>query len=158
MKQAALCGLFGLCVSLSIACGGSEAERDEVKENEFDISESAPIVETGCLTSAGDRFVLTALEGGGNAETELYQLIGHDDELRKLVGREVRVTGDAGSAQVAQIEQPATATGAAGTAGSAGGSKAQVRTEADTRIETRQLRVVSVNATGDNCPSGAVAR
>jgi hypothetical protein len=91
------------------------------------------ITETGCLTAQGDRFVLTALEsaaaagtakpepgaagsqkpGQGAAEsrsadaqptTESYQLIGNEDELRPLVGKQVRVSGEADPPKVAAAE------------------------------------------------------
>jgi hypothetical protein len=158
MKRAAWYSVFGVCVGLTMGCGGrSDAEHEQGNDNDFKIAGTAPMIETGCLTSSGDRFVLTALDGGGNGETELYQLIGHDDELRKLMGREVRITGDAAPAQIAQIEQPATSS-AVGTGGSSKANQGQVRTEAETRIETRQLRVATVTATGDECSAGATTR
>jgi hypothetical protein len=83
------------------------------------------------------------------AETELYQLVGNEDELRRHVGREVRVTGDAAPAQVADVRQIAPGT-AVGTSGDTE-PEAEVRTEARARIETRQLRVSAVSPTGDEC-------
>ena len=150
MSKAAWVSVLGVSISMAAGCGGG-AERDD--RNEFDIAGSTPITETGCLTSSGDRFVLTALEGGGGAETELYQLTGNEEELRPLVGREVRVTGDAEPAVIADIQQPAQSTGTSGTeGGGTSGARPQVRTEAETRLETRQLRVGTVTATGDECP------
>jgi hypothetical protein len=151
MKKAALGGVMGLCISLA-ACGGrGNADGEEGHDNEFTIAGSTPITETGCLTASGDRYVLTALERGGNAETELYQLVGNTDELRKHVGREVRVTGDAEPGQRAELQQPTEST-PAGTSGSTGGARAQ------TRVETRLLRVATVTATGDECPGAAQTR
>lgn len=159
MTRAGWVGVCGLCLSLSVACGrGAEDARND-PDDDLDIEQTAAVAETGCLTASGDRFVLTALESGGATETELYQLIGDSDELRKYVGREVRITGDAEPAQVAELRESSSAP--AGTSGAtadaqrqgqpAGG--AQVRTESNTRLETRQLRVATVAPTGDQCPS-----
>jgi hypothetical protein len=149
-------GVWALGLGLTVACGGA-ADRpaaDARDENEIDISETTTVTETGCLTAAGDRFVLTALEGGGGAETELYQLIGAEDQLRPHVGREVRINGMAEPAQVANLREasPATPTGTAGGDAQAGdGARAEVRTESQTRLETRRMRVTSVVPTGDEC-------
>ena len=75
----------GLCLSFA-ACGGSDEPREAPDMELSELSEATPIVESGCLTASGDRFVLTALETGGNRATELYQLIGDSAELREHVG------------------------------------------------------------------------
>lgn len=163
MMRAGWLGALGLCASVSLACGASPEEQRNDPNDDIDIEETAAISETGCLTASGGRYVLTALEAGGGASTELYQLVGNEDELRPHVGREVRVTGDAEPAQVAELRDSGTSA-PAGTAGSTQGAaqppgnQAQVRTEASTRIETRQLRVATVQPTGDACPSDAAAR
>jgi hypothetical protein len=154
MKRIAMLGVWTLCLGWSIGCGGRTDDRSDTARDadDIDIAETTTVEETGCLTSSGDRFVLTALEtGGSTAETELYQLVGSDDELRKHVGREVRVTGMAEPAQVATVRE-SSAPAPTGTSGEAG-SGAQVRTESQTRLETRRMRVSSVNATGDGCPA-----
>jgi hypothetical protein len=145
-----------LCAGLVTGCGG--ADRDDSRDpdkNEVDIAASAPIVETGCLTASGDRFVLTALEttdDTGVPQTELYQLIGESAELRPHVGKAVRVTGEAEPASIADVRETSQAA-PAGTAGSANtrSQEARVQTESQTRIETSQLRVQSVTPTGDDC-------
>jgi hypothetical protein len=144
------------------------------------------ITETGCLTAQGDRFVLTALEsaaaagtakpepgaagsqkpGQGAAEsrsadaqptTESYQLIGNEDELRPLVGKQVRVSGEADPPKVAEVREttpPSAASGATGTAGQAEPAKPgepQVSTATETRLEVTQLRVQTIAATGAAC-------
>lgn len=146
-----------LCAGLAMGCGRTAREGDnrDPAGNDADITASAPIVETGCLTAAGNRYVLTALEttqDAGVPQTELYQLIGEGDELRQHVGKAVRVTGEAAPAQVAQVRETSPAQPAE-TRGTAGDNQPRVQTESQTRIETRQLRVQSVTPTGDDCPA-----
>jgi hypothetical protein len=149
-------GVWALGLGLTVGCGGAtdrpaEEARDD---NDIDISKTTTVTETGCLTSSGDRFVLTALEGGGAAATEMYQLIGAEDQLRPHIGREVQVNGMAEPAQVATLREaaPASPTGTAGDDRQAGnGTGAQVTTEAMTRLETRRMQVTSVTPTGDEC-------
>ena len=132
--------IWAVSASLSIACSGSKR---------------VGVSETGCLIASGDRFVLAALEPGGRPSTELYQLVGADDDLRKNVGREVRVTGMAEPARVAEVREisPSTPVGTSGSAATS--AQPQVRTEADTRLETARLRVQSVSPTGNECSSTA---
>ena len=147
--------VVALCVAATMACGrgnGDEAELD-ASGNDADITTAAPILETGCLTASGDRFVLTALEksdAAGGPQTELYQLIGEDDELRPHVGKAVRISGEAEPARVAEVRETSPAS-PAGTSGTAQQNQPKVQTESQTRLETRVLRVRSVTPTGDDC-------
>jgi len=154
-----------LCAGLAAGCGRTDRDEPELDAagNDFDITQARPIVETGCLTESGGRFVLTALEsgdGGGHTATELYQLVGVEDELRKHVGRAVRVTGESEPPRVAELHEasPPTSTGRSGTTGTSGtdrqatGSQPRVETESTTRIETQHLLVQSVTPTGNDCP------
>lgn len=161
MRHAGLMGAFAMCLGLTIGCGGG-VERPEVdrSENDIDVAETTTLSETGCLTASGDRFVLAALETDGGAQTELYQLIGMEDELRQYVGREVNINGMAEPAEVATLREasPAAPAGTAGTeaqtdSGAQRGTRpeAEVRTEAETRFETRRMRVTSVTPTGAEC-------
>lgn len=151
MRRIALMGIWGLCAGVAIGCGGSpEVAREEVADNKIDIAKTTPISETGCLTASGDRFVLTALESGGIAETEMYQLVGQEAALRPHVGREVTITGDAEPAQIAELRESTAAPAPVGTSGEAG-VEPQVSTQAQTRLETREMRVVTVTPTGDEC-------
>lgn len=156
MKRVGIYGVWGLCLGLSIGCGGAtDRPADEARDdNDINVSETTTVTETGCLTSADDRFVLTALEGGGAAQTEMYQLIGADEQLRPHVGREVSVSGMAEPPQVATVREtsPASPAGTAGSnEGAQAGTQAEVRTEAETRLETRRMRVSSVTPTGNEC-------
>jgi hypothetical protein len=153
MRRIAALGVCGLCLSLSIACDRTAAERDEARDDKIDMADTTVVTESGCLTASGGRYVLTALETGAGA-TEMYQLVGNEDELRKHVGREVRVTGDAEPAVVADVRET-TAAAPVGTSGNAGSAEAQVQTEARTRLETRKMRVGTVAPTGDECAGAA---
>ncbi len=183
MKRASIAGVFALSLGLTVACGGGKDET-EIAERDPAVADGRPaaITETGCLTSQGDRFVLTALESaaaGGAAKpaegakpeqgaptgtaaaqptTASYQLIGNEDELRQLVGKQVRVSGEADPPKVAEVREstPPTAagSGATGTAGQAEPAKPgepQVATSTQTRLEVTQLRVQSITATGEAC-------
>jgi hypothetical protein len=156
MKRIGMLGVWGLCLGLTVGCGGrsDETPAEEARDDkDIDISETTTVTETGCLTSSGDRFVLAALETGGPAaETELYQLIGSENELRQHVGREVRVSGMAEPAQVATVRE-SSAAAPTGTAGAPQGAKPEVTTQAETRLETRRMRVTTVTPTGDECPA-----
>jgi hypothetical protein len=159
MRRIPAFGVWACSLALCIGCGGrnDDGRTDERDDDDLEIAETSTIVETGCLTATGDRFVLTALEGGGRAETEMYQLVGSVENLRPHVGREVQVTGVAEPAQVADIRErsaSATPTGTSGTQ-TKDGTQPQVQTEAQTRLETRRMRVSSVTATGDDC-AGAI--
>jgi len=197
MKRASVAGVFALCLAL-VACGGGKDET-EIAEREPEVTgrgeggRSTTVTETGCLTAEGDRFVLTALQGGAaggqagntgaaagntgtpagdqtrpnqggaattaNAQptTESYQLIGEEEQLRPLVGRQVRVSGEADPPKVAEVREstpPTAATGATGTTGQAEPAKPgepQVATTTETRLEVTQLRVQSITATGEAC-------
>ena len=91
MRRTAFFSACLLCVSLSFACGRP--------------SQATAVTEVGCVTATGDRFVLTSLESGEMPATELYQLVGTNDELRQHVGREVLVTGEAQPAAVAEVRE-----------------------------------------------------
>jgi hypothetical protein len=142
----------------------------------------APVDVSGCITASGDQYVLTSLENAAAAPgvtrnengaadrnaasnagaaaqptTETYQLVGGNaDDLRKYVGRQVRVTGEADPARVAEVREATPATPAIGTSGqpqdNANGA-AKVTTEEKTRFEMRKLRVSSVTGAGGECPA-----
>lgn len=179
MKRASMAGVFALCLGLTVGCGGDKDET-EIAESKPEVANSedgrpVAITQTGCVTADGDRFVLTALESAAasgaakpeagtasptasaQSTTESYQLIGKDDELRQLVGKQVRVSGEADPPKVAEVREstpPTSASGATGTAGQAEPPKPgepKVATSTETRLEVTQLRVQSIEATGEAC-------
>jgi len=187
MRRASIFGVWAACAALTVACGGSRAteKNENTAANESAArlpggspsERPAPIEVRGCLTAAGDRFVLTALQAAapedkaGNSApaaaatptTETYQLIAaKTDDLQKYVGQQVRVTGEAEPARVAEIRESTTATppgertvGTAGAqnAGKSDAAQPKVSTEEKTRLETSKLRVSSVTASGGACPA-----
>ena len=178
MRRASLTGACIVCLGLTTACGGGNDE-SAIAEKEPEVSgrgSDAPalITATGCLTASGDEFVLTDLQsaGAGSAAggeqgagtsgaaqptTESYQLIGTEEELRSLVGREVTVTGPAEPPKVAEVREttpatePGNATGTAGPPEPAKPGEPQVATTTETRLEVTQLRVNSITDTGQAC-------
>jgi hypothetical protein len=139
MRRTTILGVWLLCASVSFACARA--------------NQSTAVTEVGCVTASGDRFVLTSLDSGERPATELYQLVGTSDELRPHVGREVLVTGEAQPARVAEVRETTPSTPVA-TSGSNAGAQPEVQTESQVRLETRQLRVLTVTPTGDDCAAG----
>jgi hypothetical protein len=161
-----------VCVGFAAACGGNNREPTAEHENttaatnaqsESDkpTGQSKPLSVTGCLTSADGRYVLTELAGDvespAGSTTEAYQLTNADQKLRPHIGKQVRVTGEAEPARVAEVRESTPLTPApAGTAGQqTTTNQAAVSTETRTRLETRRMSVMSVTATGQDCPAGA---
>jgi hypothetical protein len=122
------------------------------------------ISEDGCLTASGSQFVLTDLERAEphpslrherpvgtrpRPTTEAYVLVGADEKLTNMVGKRVRVVGEADPAQVAEIHQMSPTVRVR-----AVGSKdlhPTVREYGVLRFEVHRLRVTSLNPTGDDC-------
>ena len=177
MRRNSLTGACIVCLGLTtMACGGGNDE-SAIAEKEPEVSgrgSEAPalITATGCLTASGDEFVLTDLQSAaaGSAAgqeqgagavaqptTESYQLIGNEEELRGLVGRQVTVTGPAEPPKVAEVREttpatePGNATGTTGASQPAKPGAPQVATTTETRLEVTQLRVNSVTETGQAC-------
>jgi hypothetical protein len=154
MKRASVVGMFVVCMGV-FGCGGDRGRTAGETGDKTAEVRPAVVTETGCLTARGDQFVLTDLERGeGEATTETYQLIGNHDELRRHVGEQVRVNGEAEAPKVAVVQEstpPANAT----PQGTSGGAEPKVNTQAQTRVETRKLTVTSVEATGASCAAEA---
>src|SRR5438132_12889627 len=99
MKRVILMSICIGAVAITGACGRRDTSQPE-KKNIVDLATHpvpagsiAPVSVIGCLSASGDRFVLT--HGDKNSsKTFAYQLVNADEQLRNLVGKEVRVTGE----------------------------------------------------------------
>ena len=149
--------LMSICaaVALTGACGRRDTSQAD-KKNIVDLATHpvpagsvAPVEVIGCLSASGDRFVLSHVDKD-SSKTFAYQLVNADDQLRGLVGREVRVTGEAQPAQKAETRE-VTPPQPAATAGKSG-TQPQVSTVEDTKLEMRKITVAGVAPTGDSCP------
>lgn len=143
MKRARVAGACVLALAFNVACGRTDLQSRQAK---------APAHQIGCLTALGNQFVLTDLERGeGTTATEAFQLIGDAGLLRRYVGQQVRVAGEAEAARVAVVDestpppQPREPTGTSGT------GQPAVSTETQTRLEVRKLRVATIEPTGSSC-------
>jgi len=155
MKRVILMSICIGAVALTSACGrrdSSQADKKSIVDlatHPVPAGSVAPISVVGCLSASGDRFVL-AHGDKDSSKTLTYQIVNADDQLRNLVGKEVRVTGEAQPAQSVETRELAPAAPAA-TSGKPNTS-ATVTTVEDTKLETQKLTVVSVAPTGDSCP------
>jgi hypothetical protein len=156
-----MCGAFVLAVAAAGACGGSDESLASLK-SEIEV--------TGCLTSSGDKFVLTELDRSDTGttiaapSTETYTLVGDNDALRQHVGRQVRVAGVADTPAIAIVRESSPAapdtppvagtTGSGAPAPAGAAPRANVATESQTRIEVSELRVRTIAPTGSECPKG----
>lgn len=149
MKRASAVGVLAFAIGAA-ACGGDRG-RDVGGDEKTAEVRPAAITEMGCLTARGDRFVLTNLERGeGEATTETFQLVGNHEELRQHVGKQVRVTGEAEPPRVAVVQE-STPPGDPKPQGTVGTRDPKVSTQSETRVESRELTVSSVQPTGAAC-------
>jgi hypothetical protein len=139
MKQGRVAAAFVVSLGLPVACGPPEGNAS----NGGNILRAlpAPVSVTGCLTASGDRVLLTALAPGEASEqlgrrkgerpypvTEVYELTGANEKLRKYIGWHVRVHGEAPPPAVAIVREHSPAVAASPVAvGTAGQSPPQVR-------------------------------
>jgi len=150
--------LMSVCiagVALSVACGRRDTAQAD-KKNILDLATHpvpagsvAPVEVIGCLSSSGNRFVLSHADKD-NSKTVAYQLVNADEQLTPLVGKEVRVTGETQPIQQADA-RTVTPPQAAPTSGSSE-SNAKVATVEETKLDMQKLTVASVAPTGDSCP------
>jgi hypothetical protein len=171
MKKARLFWPLGLV--FAIACLGGDQQnvledRPTVRGDE-NLVGPRPIIVKGCLTAAGDRFVLTELDPGARGPrvaeregsrpaaeaeptTENYRLVGMEEQLRPLVGHLVEITGASELEQVVEVHESSPPMkpknqGAAATSG----REPRVSTVQTTRLEISDLQVNSVQSTGERC-------
>ena len=155
MKRVILMSICIGAVAITGACGRRDSSQPE-KKNIVDLATHpvpagsvAPISVVGCLSASGDRFVLTHGDKG-SSKTFAYQLVNADEQLRNLVGKEVRVTGEAQRATQSTEAREVTPAAPAATSGKPA-SNATVSTVEDTKLDMQKLTVASVAPTGDAC-------
>jgi len=149
--------LMSICIAgiaSSVACGRRDTAQSD-KKNILDLATHpapagsiAPVEVIGCLSASGSRFVLSHADKD-NSKTVAYQLVNADEQLTPLVGREVRVTGEAQPTQHAET-RTVTPPQATPTSGSSE-SNAKVATVEETKVDMQKLTVASVSPTGDSC-------
>jgi len=139
---------------LCIGCGRRDASQDG-KKNILDLATHpapagaiAPVEVVGCLSASGDRFVLSHVDKE-NSKTVAYQLVNADDQLRPLVGREMRVTGEAQPTQKAET-RAITPPAPAATSGKSEPA-AKVTAVEETKLDMQTLAVASASPTGVTC-------
>jgi hypothetical protein len=157
MKRATS-SVMALCLVMSVACGRTEEnaalESPATVQDDDTVAAARTMTVAGCLTAAGDRFVLTELgSDAGRAEptTASYRLIGMDEKLRPLVGQRVEISGTAEPEQVVDIRESSPPAEGAEQPRGTSGADAQVSTVQTTRLEVSDLRVESVRGRGDPC-------
>ena len=153
MKRTILMSICAGAVVLSVGCGRRNAQDD--KKNILDLATHpapagaiAPVEVVGCLSASGNRFVVSHIDKD-DSKTVAYQLVNADDQLRPLIGREVRVSGEAQATQKAETRavtppQPAATSGKSE-------PEAKVTTVEETKLDMQKLAVASVSPTGDPC-------
>jgi hypothetical protein len=154
MKRTILMSICVGAVTFSVGCGRRDSAQDD-KKNILDLATQpapagtiAPVEVSGCLSASGDRYVLSHVDKD-DAKTIAYQLVNADDQLRPLVGREVRVTGEAQPTQKAET-RAITPPQAAATSGKSE-PDAKVTTVEETKLDLQKLVVTSASPTGDAC-------
>jgi len=171
----------GLCLLLSIGCGGNAGKETPLEDKPTVLGDRNAATPTminveGCLTSSGDRFVLTKLQqettgsekvergasgtaAHGGSTTESYRLVGMDDQLRPLVGQRVRIAGDAQPEQVVDVREQALPTESGNRqATGTSGARPQVSSVPSTHLAISDLRVNAVTPTGERCEAGSSSR
>ena len=146
--------LMSMCISavlLSSACGRRDSAQGDNK-NILDLATQkapagsvAPVSVDGCLSASGDKFMLASFDKD-SSKTTVYQLMNADDQLRNLVGKQVRVTGEAQSTQSAETREVTPPAPTATT-----GEAPKVSTVEDTKLDVHKMTVASVAPTGDTC-------
>jgi hypothetical protein len=153
MERTILMSICAGAVALSVGCGRHNAQDN--KKNILDLATQpapaakiAPVEVVGCLSASGDRFVVSHVDKD-DSKTIAYQLVNADDQLRPLVGREVRVSGEAQPTQKAET-RAVTPPQPAATSGNSE-PEAKVTTVEETKVDMQKLAVASIAPTGDPC-------
>lgn len=154
MKRRILMSICIGAVALTGACGRRDNAEPE-KRNIVDLAThpvprgaAGAVQVDGCLSASGDKFMLASLDKD-SSKTTVYQLMNADDQLRNLVGRQVRVTGEAQQTQSAEVREvtPPAPTATTGQSNAA----PKVSTVEDTKLDVHKMTVASITPTGDSC-------
>jgi hypothetical protein len=146
-----------MCISallLSSACGRRDNAQSDNKSildlatQKAPAGSVAPVSVDGCLSASGDKFMLASFDTN-SSKTTVYELMNADDQLRNLVGKEVRVTGEAQATQSAETRE---VTPPAPTSTTGETAEPKVSTVEDTKLDVHKMTVASVTPTGDACP------
>jgi hypothetical protein len=151
--------LMSICIGAS-ALGGACSRQDNAQNDRKNIVELAThpaaisaVTVDGCLSASGDTFMLASLDKE-SSKTTVYQLMNADDQLRNMVGKEVRVSGQAEPTQSAETRE-VTPPAPTATSGKSTEAAPKVSTVTDTKLDVHKLTVASVTPTGDTCAAGA---
>jgi hypothetical protein len=169
MKHVTLFTVAVLSLGLAAGCNrGTEYQQNSTTaeletESPSGTIGTEPVNIVGCLTGAGDRYMLTRLEADATGATETYQLLNADEKLHSMVGRQVRVIGVAEPTQVAQTRevtpaQPAGTSGQQTSPSSTEQPRAQVSSQQTTKLAIHTLRVASVEPMSGECATEQPAR
>src|SRR5690242_10917748 len=121
MTRASIFGICSVCAVLATACGGKQAAQanNDTGANapaakafrDHASDRPQPVDVRGCLTASGDQFVLTELQDASAAPkptTETFLLTNaavQKVDLRRYVGQQVEVAGEADPARVADVRE-----------------------------------------------------
>jgi len=155
MKRRILMSICIGAVALTGACSRQDNGQPE-RKNIVDLATHpvppgsvAPVSVNGCLSASEDRFMLAVLDKD-SSKTIVYQLVNADDQLRNLVGKQVRITGEAQATQSAETREVTPPAPTAATSGKSG-EEPRVSTVEDTKLDVHKMTVASITPTGDTC-------
>ncbi|HTI41402.1 MAG TPA: hypothetical protein VL693_06220 [Vicinamibacterales bacterium] len=157
MKRSILMSICIGAIALSGACSRRDNTQAEKKTNIIDLATHPAAVSAvtvdGCLSASGDKFMLASLDKD-SSKTIVYQLMNADDQLRNLVGKEVRVAGQAEATQSTETRE-VTPPAPTATSGKPTEAEPKVSTVTDTKLDVHKMTVASVTPTGDTCTTAA---
>lgn len=143
-------------IALSGACSrhdNNQSERKNIVDLATHPAAISAVTVDGCLTASGDKFMLASLDKE-SSKTTVYQLMNADDQLRNMVGKEVRVSGQAEPTQSTETRE-VTPPAPTATTGKPAEAEPKVSTVTDTKLDVHKLTVASVTPTGDSCAATA---
>jgi len=157
MKRSILMSICIGAIALNGACSRNDNNTQADKKNIIDLATHSGAISAvtvdGCLSASGDKFMLASFDKD-SSKTVVYQLMNADDQLRNLVGKEVRVAGQAEATQATETRE-VTPPAPTATSGKSAGAEPKVSTVTDTKLDVHKMTVASVTPTGDTCTTAA---